>query len=409
MNQTTQILSLLGLLYDAALDINKWEPFLHSCCDAFTSDRGQIFYVENADIPHLQNLTFSCTYNIDMEFFAKWTELAKKDPRMPIRKSYGDKEGFPKSFNESDVERYLSGETIHDRLFTTDDYLHASELYKQVLYPSNIEYTCSFNYPFHDSLNTSAALGLMRSRSGLEYTFKDCELFDHVRPHVIRAIKIHRELARLDMERQMALGTLNNIHMGIVLIDRYHHILFKNDHAQEVLNGQDGIKQQASRIKCRNKSAQQSLDEAIDRVIEQAASNRPVQGQALTMTRPSCKRPYSLLISPLWANLIRIESDHLDYPLATVFIHDPEVAPNSQAGILRQLYQLTRTEAEILDRLVHGDSVKVQADKMQVQDNTVRQHLKHIFEKTETASQVELIQHVLSNPLWFAMQTYSYN
>ena len=37
---------------------------------------------------------------------------------------------------------------------------------------------------------------------------------------------------------------------------------------------------------------------------------------------------------------------------------------------------------------------------MKVQGNTVRQHLKHLFEQTETTSQIERIQKVLSKPLW---------
>ena len=49
MNETTQILPLLGLLYDVALDTNKWEPFLQSCCDAFTSDCGN----KHTDINYL--------------------------------------------------------------------------------------------------------------------------------------------------------------------------------------------------------------------------------------------------------------------------------------------------------------------------------------------------------------------
>jgi DNA-binding CsgD family transcriptional regulator len=63
---------------------------------------------------------------------------------------------------------------------------------------------------------------------------------------------------------------------------------------------------------------------------------------------------------------------------------------------LRRLYGLTSGEAEVAQRLARGVSVKQVSDELSVSYQTVRTHLQHAFDKTDTHRQAELVRLVLS-------------
>jgi len=81
---------------------------------------------------------------------------------------------------------------------------------------------------------------------------------------------------------------------------------------------------------------------------------------------------------------------------ALVLIIDPEHENRPAPALLRQLYNLTNTEAEIALRLTRGDDLKQIADKLSVSPWTVRTHLQHLFAKTDTHRQAELVRHLLA-------------
>jgi len=62
---------------------------------------------------------------------------------------------------------------------------------------------------------------------------------------------------------------------------------------------------------------------------------------------------------------------------------------------LGKLYGLTKREQEVVMRLVHGDSNKEIATSLQIQEYTVKDHLKHIMAKCQADSRVSVISKVL--------------
>jgi DNA-binding CsgD family transcriptional regulator len=66
---------------------------------------------------------------------------------------------------------------------------------------------------------------------------------------------------------------------------------------------------------------------------------------------------------------------------------------------LAQWFGLTPTEARVVDALVDGQTPQDYATRNGVSINAVRFHLKHIFHKTETASQAQLVARIAQMPL----------
>jgi len=61
---------------------------------------------------------------------------------------------------------------------------------------------------------------------------------------------------------------------------------------------------------------------------------------------------------------------------------------------LGQVYGLTKREQEVVTRLVRGDSNKEIAASLQIQEYTVKDHLKHIMAKCQADSRVSVISRV---------------
>ena len=62
-----------------------------------------------------------------------------------------------------------------------------------------------------------------------------------------------------------------------------------------------------------------------------------------------------------------------------------------QTALLKNRFGLTSAEARLVLRLVSGDSLRAAAKALGVQYETVRTHLKSIFQKTGTRRQAELV------------------
>ena len=74
-----------------------------------------------------------------------------------------------------------------------------------------------------------------------------------------------------------------------------------------------------------------------------------------------------------------------------MLIIDPEHKPDPPAALLRRLYGLTNTEAEVAVRIGRGAGLKHVSEELVVSSETVRTHLQHVFDKTNTHRQAELV------------------
>ena len=81
--------------------------------------------------------------------------------------------------------------------------------------------------------------------------------------------------------------------------------------------------------------------------------------------------------------------------MALVVVIDPEDEPVPAAALLRRLYRLTRTEAEVALHIMHGADLRQISEELSISLTTVRTHLQHVFDKTDTHRQAELVRLLL--------------
>ncbi len=65
--------------------------------------------------------------------------------------------------------------------------------------------------------------------------------------------------------------------------------------------------------------------------------------------------------------------------------------------MLRRLYRLTATETEVALRISRGKSLVQIADDVSMSYQTIRTHLHHVFDKTDSHRQGELVRLLLAD------------
>jgi DNA-binding CsgD family transcriptional regulator len=81
---------------------------------------------------------------------------------------------------------------------------------------------------------------------------------------------------------------------------------------------------------------------------------------------------------------------------ALVMIVDPEHEHEPPKALIRRIFGLTNAEAEVAVRVMRGDGLKPISADLAVSRATVNTHLQHIFDKTDTHRQAEVVRLLLA-------------
>ena len=206
-------------------------------------------------------------------------------------------------------------------------------------------------------------------------------------PHVQQALRTQDKLAALTDSAVELAGALDVVRHGVIIVAGDQVVINLNSAAERIVRAEDGLCIRSGRIATTSSHAGQVLQSAIYKALTGEPSTVRA-GQSLTCSRPSGKRPYVIHVLPSHR---RNADEPLRQPMALVLIIDPEDEPEPAAALLRRLYRLTEAEAEVALRVMHGADLKQISEELSVSYTTVRSHLQHIFDKTDTHRQAELV------------------
>ena len=369
-----QLLATLDRLYDAVADLKKWPAFLESATRLFAARGAQIGHTDLVN----SRLSFSIVHGYDWSpaHMLRYEELMSEDPRLP-------------HFSANPFK------PLHCRMLVSEEQLHASRVYQEVLSVGGVEYSLGVNLV--EDTRTLTYFLVLRDRTQSQFTDADCELMSALIPHLGRALKLQRDLGLVSVERNAAFDALDNMALGIIIIDSDARIKFSNEAARQIAAARDGLRLTAGRLVV-EESDGDSIRKRAQRLIKAALSGQMTPGEAFEIARPSGGEPYTALISALGNSQTRVGWNTLDEQFAIVYVRDPDQPDETRAEILQRLYGLMPSQARLADLLASGYSLKDAAQKLGITIFSARQYLKLIFQKTSTNRQAELTRKVLLVP-----------
>jgi DNA-binding CsgD family transcriptional regulator len=188
-------------------------------------------------------------------------------------------------------------------------------------------------------------------------------------------------------------GPTDRSGIGVVLINAAGEITVCNQLAEAIIRQADGLSVMKARLCAASSTEAEALDLLIADAVADSTNQHVAPGGVAIVHRPSLRQPFVLIVSRLTGTTEL--GDDPAHPRAVVLIKDPSEADAGNAGLLIDLFGLTRREAEVAAAVVAGRGLRAAAQQLGIALTTARTHLQHVFEKTNTRRQSELTSLVL--------------
>jgi DNA-binding CsgD family transcriptional regulator len=221
-------------------------------------------------------------------------------------------------------------------------------------------------------------------------------LLDRLLPHLRRAAQLHARVAEDRWLSRASLDYLNRLPHGLLLLDGRGRPRFHNTAAALIFEQDDGLRLGTDTLRAGNPEDRRSLDGLIAGAAGAANGTGLASGGVQAIRRPSGRRPYQLLVTPLGPSLAE-RFGSLD-PAVALFVSDPEEVHETPAAWLARLHGLTPAEARLALALAGGSRLEDAAERFGITRTTARNQLRSIFQKTDTHRQAELVRLLLLTP-----------
>jgi DNA-binding CsgD family transcriptional regulator/PAS domain-containing protein len=211
-------------------------------------------------------------------------------------------------------------------------------------------------------------------------------------PHLQQALRTQNEFAILAQSSADLAGALEAVRHGIVIVGSSWWVINLNTTAERILHAEDGLQMRSARVAATTMHSDHQLHRALHAALTDNGS-KIRSGRSFICERPSGKRPYVVHVLPLHHTAPNETSSETK---ALVLIIDPDQEPEPAAALLRRLYGLTIAEADVALHIARGADLKEISDESSVSITTVRKHLQHVYDKTDTHRQAELVRLLLT-------------
>ncbi|MEE9454428.1 MAG: LuxR C-terminal-related transcriptional regulator [Paracoccaceae bacterium] len=213
---------------------------------------------------------------------------------------------------------------------------------------------------------------------------------DIILPIMAHSIALGQTISALRTQYQAALSVLDNLGLGVFLIDGRGCLINHNKEAQRILDLDDGVLLAAGKqLKARSSEQTRALEVLIARANAPLDDHLQKAPDVLSISRPSGQFPY--LVS---AQTLSDSTGELETGLKCAFITiiDPNRKNVLSADGLTAMGDLSAAEAAIVDLLVQGYRLNEVSERRDVSLNTVKTQLKGISQKLRCTSQGDIIR-----------------
>ena len=237
-------------------------------------------------------------------------------------------------------------------------------------------------------------LGMVRARSRGGYEARELKLLERAIPHLQRMMQILLRLGALEARQAAGEALWDRLAFGVFILDEAGRLLWANRAGETIAAANDGLGTRGGSLFAAAADENATLNRLIGEAALTATGQGLAAGGALSLRRPSLRRPLSVLVAPF--RVARTEPMLLSRrPAVVVLVSDPEAKPRAAPELLIQLYGLTAREADLVTLLLDGLDLRDAAERLALSMNTVRTHLREVFNKTGTRRQAELVALVL--------------
>ena len=364
------VLRLIGLIYEAALQPDRWA----ACLEAIGETVG--------------GHALSLAHYDSTKSIANLEVTARFDPKaiQEYREHFASRDPWAKAGREHNLFR--PGVVALGTDFLPDEVYEETDFWKDYGSRYGISGGVTAVLAAEGSL---LALFNVSRLPGRVFGEPERVLIKTLAPHFVRALEVHRRVAEAEAHARAAEDVLNRLSQNVVVLGPDGRAVFVNQAATRLFAAPDGLMLERNELRAARAHDTTKLRAVIARALQQASGrDASAPDEPMLVTRPSMKRSLQVLVAPLRSAPHAAAS----FPQAAtlVFVTDPEAQALSSETLLAELFGLTPAEARFASILLTDRTVAEAAEELGVSTSTARTHLHSLFEKTGTHQQSHLVR-----------------
>jgi len=208
-------------------------------------------------------------------------------------------------------------------------------------------------------------------------------------------IAFRDRLRRVEMENAAAVAALDHGECGVVAVAADGSPIFCNAAAERFLEKADGLHLRRGEVRPTGYAEAVRFRAALEEVADGRAASRSSRerprAMAMLLPRRDGGRPTVLAIAPAERASGDRRDGHPGGPVAILYILEAGQSPAARLDAVCRLHGLSRVETSLIMHLIHGRTLAEAAKEMRVKLETARAYLKHVFTKTGTHRQIDLV------------------
>jgi DNA-binding CsgD family transcriptional regulator/PAS domain-containing protein len=237
--------------------------------------------------------------------------------------------------------------------------------------------------------NRAGWLVTQKKNDTSKFSEAQLDAFRLLSPHICRAIKISDALDLRTMTSESLEATVDVLSAGVFLLDSQGRVVYANRTGDRQVRTGNALRIVNNRLSPIDRSASAALVTALSSATGGSVSGNSgahsiafpaSDGEGLIATvMPVDQGQRRSLMAP-WAAKV------------AVFVQNPAVAPQMPGEAFAKLYGLTGGELRVALAMAPGLGAKEAAEVLGLSEATVRTHQQHLFQKTGTSKQAELVR-----------------
>jgi len=379
-----QALTVIGRIYDAALNPLAWTETVRAVVDFIGGSKGLLF----TSLTTPKQGGFAFPYRVSASMLQQWQD------------KYIDDDLWSKSALRKGM--YVEGVSALGTDFVTEEEFRESRVYRELAQYEGIGQLCTGVVFGPESRDVPPAVcSVFRSLSEERFGDRERDRMGMLVPHLSRALGVMFRLRDAQFKTAASLAALDRLASGVVLLGSRSQVAFINYAAQRILSASDGLAVRNASfaggtryLVAEQPAARSAIEAALADCLDESALRVPHFSRGVTVPRSSRQGALVLQFAPLPAtNEFGVGAEQAR---AIVFITAPDDAIAIEPSKLAAIYGLTPAETRLALQVCRGETLANAARRSGIALSTARSQLRSIFAKTHVSRQAELVRLLLS-------------
>tara|TARA_R110000823_G_scaffold130015_15_gene258015 strand:+ start:7175 stop:8308 length:1134 start_codon:yes stop_codon:yes gene_type:complete len=283
-----------------------------------------------------------------------------------------------------------SGEAYSLHEYLSSSTLLASDFYRVIMQPQG--WYDFLGLDIRDGTELDVRFRAGRYEGAKAFGDSEKQLLQALTPHLQRSIRLHTRFSRIERERAVYAGAVEQLRVATMILDELGQVLSINDAASALVALGDGIALVDNRPQLTDREANREFLLLLARLRQPREEGGPRPVAAMQVPRRDGRGELGLVAREVPRTDAAQGSG---IPRTVLFISDPQQAAEPPQRVVSRLFDLTPTEANLALLLANGMSLDEASEKLSISRNTARAHLRAVFAKTGVARQSGLVRLIL--------------